>query len=179
MINDCERILLTKEQIDKRVGEIAAALNEKFAGRHPLCVCILKGAVVFYADLLRRLDLDVMLDFMVVSSYGTGSVSSGALKISKDLSVDIRGQEVIIVEDIIDSGFTLACLKKMMLERGAKSVTIVTLLDKASRRTADVSSDYNGFVIEDEFVVGYGLDYAERYRNLPYIGILKRSVYEK
>ncbi|MGN1373322.1 MAG: hypoxanthine phosphoribosyltransferase [Candidatus Coproplasma sp.] len=179
MTNDCERILLTKEEIDKRVGEIAAQLNERFAGTRPLCVCILKGAVVFYADLLRRLDLDVAMDFMVVSSYGTGAVSSGALKISKDLSVDIRGQEVIIVEDIIDSGFTLACLKKMMLERGAKSVTIVTLLDKYARRTADVASDYNGFVIEDEFVVGYGLDYAEKYRNLPFIGILKRSVYEK
>lgn len=179
MTNDCERVLLSKEQIDKRVGEIAGQLSEKFSGRHPVCVCILKGAVVFYADLLRRMDLDVMLDFMVVSSYGTGSVSSGALKISKDLSVDIRGQEVIIIEDIIDSGFTLACLKKMMMERGAKSVTIVTLLDKASRRTADIASDYNGFVIEDEFVVGYGLDYAEHYRNLPYIGILKRSVYEK
>lgn len=179
MTNDCERILLTKEEIDKRVGEIASELNQKFAGKRPLCVCILKGAVVFYADLLRRLNLDVAMDFMVVSSYGTGAVSSGALKISKDLSVDIRGQEVIIVEDIIDSGFTLACLKKMMLERGAKSVTIVTLLDKYERRTADVASDYNGFVIEDEFVVGYGLDYAEKYRNLPFIGILKRSVYEK
>ena len=122
MTNDCERILLTKEQIDKRVGEIAVELNSKFEGTCPLCVCILKGAVVFYADLLRRLNLDVMLDFMVVSSYGTGAVSSGALKIAKDLSVDIRGQEVIIVEDIIDSGFTLACLKKMMMERGAKSL---------------------------------------------------------
>ncbi len=179
MTNDCERVLLSKEQIDKRVGEIANELTERFKGRHPLCVCILKGAVVFYADLLRRMDMDVMMDFMVVSSYGTGSVSSGALKIAKDLSVDIRDQEVIIIEDIIDSGFTLACLKKMMSERGAKSVTIVTLLDKASRRTADIASDYNGFVIEDEFVVGYGLDYSERYRNLPYIGILKRSVYEK
>ena len=178
MTNDCERILLTKEEIDKRVGEIAGELNERFAGKRPLCVCILKGAVVFYADLLRRLNLDVMMDFMVVSSYGTGAVSSGALKISKDLSVDIRGQEVIIIEDIIDSGFTLACLKKMMMERGAKSVTIVTLLDKYERRTADVASDYNGFVIEDEFVVGYGLDYSEKYRNLPYIGILKRSIYE-
>lgn len=178
MTNDCERILLTKEEIDKRVGEIAGELNERFAGKRPLCVCILKGAVVFYADLLRRLNLDVMMDFMVVSSYGTGAVSSGALKISKDLSVDIRGQEVIIVEDIIDSGFTLACLKKMMIERGAKSVTIVTLLDKYERRTADVASDYNGFVIEDEFVVGYGLDYSEKYRNLPFIGILKRSIYE-
>ncbi len=179
MTNDCERVLLSKEQIDKRVGEIASELTERFKGRHPLCVCILKGAVVFYADLLRRMDMDVMMDFMVVSSYGTGSVSSGALKIAKDLSVDIRDQEVIIIEDIIDSGFTLACLKKMMSERGAKSVTIVTMLDKASRRTADIASDYNGFVIEDEFVVGYGLDYSERYRNLPYIGILKRSVYEK
>lgn len=179
MINDCESILLSKEQINQRVGEIAAELNEKFAGKRPVCVCILKGAVVFYADLLRRLNLDVMMDFMVVSSYGTGAVSSGALKISKDLSVDIRDQDVIIVEDIIDSGFTLACLKKMMIERGAKSVTIVTLLDKYERRSADVSSDYNGFVIEDNFVVGYGLDYAERYRNLPYIGILKKSVYEK
>ncbi len=178
MTNDCESILLTKEQIDKRVGEIAQALNKKFEDKHPLCVCILKGAVVFYADLLRRLDLDVKLDFMVVSSYGTGAVSSGALKITKDLTVDIRGEDVIIVEDIIDSGFTLACLKKMITERGAKSVTIVTLLDKAERRTADVSSDYNGFVIEDKFVVGYGLDYAERYRNLPYIGVLKRSIYE-
>jgi len=179
MTEDCESVLLTKEQIDKRVGEIAEELNKKCAGTHPIAVCILKGAVVFYADLLRRLNLDVMLDFMVVSSYGTGSVSSGALKISKDLSIDIRGKDIIIVEDIIDSGFTLACLKKMMAERGANSVTIVTLLDKYECRTADVSSDYNGFKIKDEFVVGYGLDYAERYRNLPYIGILKRSVYEK
>lgn len=179
MTNDCERVLLSKAQIDQRVGEIAAELTQRFKGKHPLCVCILKGAVVFYADLLRRMDMDVMMDFMVVSSYGTGSVSSGALKIAKDLSVDIRGQEVIIIEDIIDSGFTLACLKMMMMERGAKSVTIVTLLDKAPRRTVDIKSDYNGFVIDDEFVVGYGLDYSERYRNLPFIGILKRSVYEK
>lgn len=179
MINDCERIILSEEQIDKRVGEIAAELNEKFKGKTPVCVCILKGAVVFYADLLRRLNLDVMLDFMVVSSYGNGVVSGGSLKISKDLSIDVKDKEIVIVEDIIDSGFTLACLKKMLEDRGAKSVTIVTLLDKASRRTADVKSDFNGFVIEDEFVVGYGLDYAERYRNLPYIGILRRRVYEK
>jgi len=179
MHKDCERVLLTKEQIDKRVGEIAEELNRDFKGKSPVCVCILKGAVVFYADLLRRLDLEVMLDFMVVSSYGTGSVSSGALKISKDLSIDVRGKDVIVIEDIIDSGFTLACLKKMLIERGVNSVTLVTLLDKYERRTADVKSDYNGFVIEDEFVVGYGLDYNEHYRSLPYIGILKRSVYEK
>lgn len=179
MIEDCKSVLLSKEQIDKRVGELAEQLNKEFHGKHPVCVCILKGAVVFYADLLRRLDLEVMLDFMVVSSYGTGAVSSGALKISKDLSIDVRGKDIIIIEDIIDSGFTLACLKKMMTERGASSVTIVTLLDKATRRKVDIKSDYNGFVIEDEFVVGYGLDYAERYRNLPYIGILKPSVYTK
>ncbi|MGN1060215.1 MAG: hypoxanthine phosphoribosyltransferase [Candidatus Coproplasma sp.] len=179
MIDDCERILFNSEQIENRVGEIAKELNKKFKGERPVCVCILKGAVIFFADLVRRLDFDVKLDFMAVSSYGNGTVSSGALNIKKDLSENVKWQDVILVEDIIDSGYTLACLKKLMIERGAKSVTIVTLLDKAACRTSDVTSDYNGFKIEDEFVVGYGLDYAERFRNLPYIGVLNRSVYEK
>ena len=178
MHKDCERILLSEEQIKARVIEVADEVNAAFAGKEPLVVGILKGSIIFYGDFIRCLNFPIILDFMVVSSYGSGTVSSNNLKIKKDVENDVAGKDVIIVEDIIDSGFTLANLKQLFIERGAKSVTIVTLLDKFERRTVDVKSDYNCFKIEDEFVIGYGLDYNERYRMLPYIGILKRSLYE-
>ena len=177
MHEDCEKILLTEEQLRTRVREVAEEVDKVYQGKIPLVVGILKGSIIFYADFVRHLTVPAELDFMVVSSYGSGTVSSGKLNIKKDLDRNVKGRDVIIVEDIIDSGFTLANLKTLLLERGANSVCIVTLLDKESRRTYDITPDYNGFAIDDEFVIGYGLDYNERYRNLPYIGILKREVY--
>jgi hypoxanthine phosphoribosyltransferase len=179
MHQDCERILLNEDELKARVKEVAAQVDKDYQGKRPLVVGILKGSIIFYADFIRCLSIPIELDFMAVSSYGSGSVSSGQLKVKKDLDRDVAGRDVIIVEDIIDSGFTLANLKRILLSRGAASVKIVTLLDKFSRRTVAIESDYNCFQIEDEFVIGYGLDYDEHYRSLPYIGILKRSVYEK
>lgn len=176
---DLQKILLTQDQIRARVSEVAGQVDRALSGKRPLAIGILKGSIIFYADFIRCLTMPLELDFMAVSSYGSGSTSSGKLKIKKDLDTDIKGRDVIVIEDIIDSGFTLACLKKLLNERGAASVTIVTLLDKHERRTEDISPDYNCFEIPDEFVVGYGLDYNEEYRSLPYIGILRRSVYEK
>ena len=176
---DLQKILLTQDQIRARVSEVAGQVDRALSGKRPLAIGILKGSIIFYADFIRCLTMPLELDFMAVSSYGSGSTSSGKLKIKKDLDTDIKGRDVIVIEDIIDSGFTLACLKKLLNERGAASVTIVTLLDKHERRTEDISPDYNCFEIPDEFVVGYGLDYNEEYRSLPYIGILKRTVYEK
>ena len=175
---DCERIMLTEEQLRSRAKEVAQAVDRDYVGKQPLVVGILKGSIIFYSDFIRFLTMPIELDFMAVSSYGSGAVSSGKLKIKKDLDSDVSGRDVIIVEDIIDSGFTLANLKALLLERGANSVKIVTLLNKAARREYDIAPDYNCFYIENEFVVGYGLDYDEKYRSLPYIGILKRSVYE-
>lgn len=176
---DCERVMLTEEQLRSRVKEVALAVDKDYAGKRPLVVGILKGSIIFYSDFIRFLSMPIELDFMAVSSYGSGAVSSGKLKIKKDLDRDVKGRDVIIVEDIIDSGFTLANLKQLLGERGAASVKIVTLLNKAARREYDIAPDYNCFNIENEFVVGYGLDYDEQYRHLPYIGILKRSVYTK
>ena len=179
MHKDCERIMLTEEQLRTRVKEVALAVDARYRGKRPLVVGILKGSIIFYADFVRCLTMPVELDFMAVSSYGSGTVSSGKLKIKKDLDRDVKDRDVIIVEDIIDSGFTLANLKALLLERGAATVAIVTLLNKKERREYDIAPDYNCFDIENEFVIGYGLDYDEQYRNLPYIGILKREVYEK
>lgn len=179
MHKDCERIMLTEEQLRSRVKEIAEQVDKKYEGKRPLVVGILKGSIIFYSDFIRHLTCPVELDFMAVSSYGSGAVSSDKLNIKKDLDRDVKGRDVIIVEDIIDSGFTLANLKLLLQERGAASVTIVTLLNKEGRREYEIEPDYNCFDIENEFVVGYGLDYNEMYRSLPYIGILKRSVYEK
>ncbi len=176
---DCERLMFTEEQLRTRVREIAEQVDKVFADKRPLVVGILKGSIIFYADFIRFLTMPVELDFMAVSSYGAGAVSSGKLNIKKDLDRDVKGRDVIIVEDIIDSGFTLANLKALLTERGASSVTIVTLLNKAERREYETAPDYNCFDIENEFVIGYGLDYNEQYLHLPYIGILKRSVYEK
>lgn len=179
MHKDCERILYSEEQLRGKVKEVAEQVDKLYQGKRPLCVGILKGSIIFYADFIRHLTVPVELDFMAVSSYGSGAVSSGKLKIKKDLDRDVNGRDVIIVEDIIDSGFTLANLKALLLERGASSVIIVTLLNKKERREYDIAPDFNCYDIENEFVIGYGLDYDERYRELPYIGILKREVYEK
>lgn len=179
MDKSIERVMLSEEQIAKRVKEVAVQLDRLYEGRRPLVVCILKGSVVFFADLIRHMTTPLELDFMAVSSYGAGTESTGRLKVTKDLTTDIAGRDVLIVEDIIDSGNTLYNLKKMLISRAPASVNIVTLLDKPERREAPMEPEYTCFVIEDEFVVGYGMDYAEEYRNLPYIGVLKRSVYEK
>lgn len=179
MHENVEWIMLSEEQIATRVKELAATLDRVYEGHKPLVVCILKGSVVFFADLIRNMQTTMDVDFMAVSSYGNGTVSTRELKIKKDLTEDICGRDVLIVEDIIDSGNTLYELKKMLIARKPASLNIVTLLDKPQRREAPIEPDYTGFVIEDEFVIGYGLDYAEEYRNLPYVGVLKRSVYEK
>ena len=175
---DVEYVMLTEKQIAKRVKAVAKQLDKLYEGRTPVVVCILKGSVVFFTDLIRNMKTAITIDFMSVSSYGNGSKSSGEIKIKKDLSTDIAGRDVLIVEDIIDSGNTLYNLKKLLHSRGPSSVNIVTLLDKPARREVPIEPEYKCFDIEDEFVVGYGLDYAERYRNLPFVGVLKRSVYE-
>lgn len=175
---DAEYVLLSKEQIATRVKEIAKVLDEEYQGKNPVLICILKGSVVFFSDLIREMETDLAIDFMKVSSYGNGTETSGTLTVKQDLSEDIANRHVLIVEDIIDSGNTLYHLKKMLNQRLPSSVNIVTLLDKPERREVPMEPEYTGFVIEDEFVIGYGLDYAEEYRNLPYIGVLKRSVYE-
>lgn len=179
MHQDLERILLTEEELRAKVKEVALSVAKRYAGGNPIVVGILKGSIIFYSDFIRRLDMPVTLDFMAVSSYGSGSVSSGKLRMKKDIDSDVKDRDVIVVEDIIDSGFTLANLKELLKERGAKSVCIVTLLNKKGRREYEIRPDYNCFDIENEFVVGYGLDYNERYRNLPYVGVLKREIYEK
>ena len=179
MKNDIQRVLLTEEQLQKRIREMAAEISRDYADKNPTMVCILKGAIMFYTDLLRNMPIPLAMDFMAVSSYGNKSKSSGEVEIRKDLSTSIEGKHVIIVEDIVDSGFTLSYLTRMLASRGAKSIKLCTLLDKPARRAQGIAlkSDYSGFVVGDEFVVGYGLDYAELYRNLPYIGILKPEVY--
>ena len=177
MREDIERVLLTEEQIHARVREMGKAISEDFAGKEVVFIGVLKGCFIFMADLMRCVTIPCMMDFMAVSSYGSGTVSTGAVKINKDLNEDIEGKHVIFVEDILDSGMTLSYLKQYLMVRKPASVNIATLLDKPSRRKADISADYCGFQVPDSFVVGYGLDYAEKYRNLPYIGILKTAVY--
>ena len=171
--------MITEEQIAGRVREVAVQLDKLYEGRRPVVVCILKGSVMFFSDLIRHMETPLELDFMAVSSYGCGTTSTGCLQVKKDLTTDIAGRDVLIVEDIIDSGNTLYNLKKLLNSRSPSSVNIVTLLDKPQRREVPMEPEYTCFVIEDEFVVGYGMDYAEEYRNLPYIGVLKRCVYEK
>ena len=180
MRNDIERIMLTEEQIQNRVKELGARITADYADKNPVMICILKGSTMFFADLLRAMRIRLTMDFMAVSSYGRSTKSSGEVEIRKDLSGSIEHRHAVIVEDIIDSGFTLSYLTRMLSARGAKSIKICTLLDKPARRAPGITlkADYSGFEIEDAFVVGYGLDYDEAYRNLPYIGVLKPSVYE-
>jgi hypoxanthine phosphoribosyltransferase len=177
MKNDIEKVLLTEEEIQNKVRELGALLTEEYQGRFPLVIGVLKGAMPFMSDLIRRIDTFLEMDFMDVSSYGHSTVSSGEVKIVKDLNTSVEGRDILIVEDIIDSGLTLSYLVQLFQYRKAKSVKIVTLLDKPSGRKADIKADYAGFIVPDAFVVGYGLDYAEKYRNLPYIGVLKHHVY--
>ncbi len=175
--NDIQEILFSEAQLKKRVAELAQQIEADYAGKEIMLIGILRGSFVFMADLCRCIDLPCKLDFMAVSSYGKGTSSSGQVQITKDLSEDISDRHVIVVEDILDSGNTLSYLLKILEHRRPASIRLCALLDKPDRRTKPVELHYAGFTIPDAFVVGYGLDYAERYRNLPYIGILKPSVY--
>lgn len=166
-------VLISEEQIQKRVGELAEQISNDFAGETVKLLCILKGSMFFTCELAKRITIPVMLDFMYVSSYGKETKSSGAINIKKDLDEPIEGDNVIIVEDIVDSGNTLFKLVSILKERNPKQLKICTLLDKPGRREVPVNVDYNGFDIPDEFVVGFGLDYDQHYRNLPYVGVLK------
>lgn len=177
MRNDIQSIFFTEAQIEERVSELGAEISRDFAGREPILIGVLKGSFIFMADLIRHVDISCAVDFMAVSSYGNKSATTGAVKINKDLSADIENRHVIVVEDILDSGLTLNYLTNYLTSRNPASITLVALLDKPSRRQAPISADYVGFEIPDAFVVGYGLDFAEKYRNLPYIGILKPELY--
>lgn len=175
---DIEKILITREQIQMRCAELGKQLTEEYQNKTPLVVGVLKGAVPFMADIVREMDCYLEIDFLDVSSYGNATVSSGEVKIVKDLDTNVEGRDLLIVEDIIDSGRTLAYLVDLFKYRKAKSVKIVTLLDKPEGRVVPIEADYVGFDVPNEFVVGYGLDYIQQYRNLPYVGVLKPSVYQ-
>ncbi|MBQ0037133.1 MAG: hypoxanthine phosphoribosyltransferase [Clostridiales bacterium] len=179
MDQDILKVLLTEEEIKARVQEMGDALYEQYAGKDPLFVGVLNGCFIFMADLVRAAQFKSELEFIGLSSYRDATKSSGSVQITRDLQHDITGRDIIIVEDILDSGNTLAFLKKYLITRGAASVAIVTLLDKPARREKAITPDLAGFVVPDEFVVGYGLDYAQMYRNIPYIGVLKPEVYSK
>jgi len=176
---DIMQVLLTEEQIRKRVEELSQEINRDYWGKNPILVSILKGSTIFLADLIRKLPFPIYLDFMVVSSYGTSTRTSGIVKIVVDLKKSIEGEYVLIVEDIVDSGLTLKYMREHLLLRKPASLKICALLDKVEARQVNVPIDYRGFIIPSEFVVGYGLDYNERYRNLPYVGILKPNIYQR
>lgn len=177
MHNDIQEILFTEEEISHRVAELGERISEAYQGRNLFVICVLKGAFIFMGDLVKRITVPLELDFMAVSSYGQFTRSSGEVKIIKDLDVPAEGRDILIVEDIIDSGLTLSYLMDTLKRRNAHSVSVVALFDKPARRTVNFKPDYTGFTLPDEFIVGYGLDYAEKYRNLPYVGILKQEVY--
>lgn len=177
MHQDVKEVLYTAEQLRQRVGELAQEITRDYEGKELVLASVLRGSYIFMADLTRAIDLPVTVDFMVVSSYGAGTTSSGQVEIKKDLSDSIEGKHLIIVEDILDSGNTLYYLMELLKIRRPASIRICTLMDKPERRVKPITADYTGFSIPDAFVVGYGLDYDEKYRNLPYVGILKPSVY--
>ncbi len=177
MLQDIERVLLSEEQLRQRVRELGEEISKEYAGKEILMIGVLRGAVMFMADLARAITVPVMIDFMAVSSYGTSTSSSGIVRILKDLDEEVAGKHVLIVEDIIDSGLTLSYSVDNIKSRQPASVRICTLLNKPERRKVDLEVNYNGFTVPDEFVVGYGLDYAEKYRNVPFIGILKPAIY--
>ena len=176
--SDIAKVLLTEEQIKEIIKKLGAQITEDYEGKNLLIVGVLKGSTVFMADLMRDIKVHCKIDFMAVSSYGSGTSSSGSVKIIKDLTIDLSGYDLLIVEDILDSGVTLSNLREMLLTRKPASFKICTFLDKPERRKADVKADYVGAEIPDAFVVGYGLDYDEKYRNLPYLGVLAPKVYE-
>ena len=170
---DFTEVLISREQLADKVAELGAKISEDYKGEELFLIGILKGSVPFMADLMRAITLDVEMDFMSVSSYGSGTKTSGVVRILKDLDSDIAGKNVLIVEDIIDSGLTLAYLKEYLAKRNPKSIKIVTMLSKPARRKADIEADYTGFVVDDKFIVGYGLDIDQKYRNLPYISWIR------
>jgi hypoxanthine phosphoribosyltransferase len=177
MNQDIQEILITEEEIQEKVKDLGKLLTEEYKDKFPLVIGVLKGAMPFMSDLVKRIDTYLEMDFMDVSSYGNSTVSSGEVKIIKDLNTSVEGRDLLIIEDIIDSGLTLSYLVELFKHRKANSIKIVTLLDKPTGRKAKIEADYVGFNVPDAFVVGYGLDYQEKYRNLPFIGVLKPEVY--
>ncbi|WP_373742372.1 hypoxanthine phosphoribosyltransferase [Jeotgalibaca porci] len=175
---DIKEVLYTEEEIRQATQELGTVLTKEYAGKNPLVIGVLKGAIMFMTDLSRAMDCDLELDFMDVTSYGAAIESSGDVKILKDLDTSVEGRDLLIVEDIIDTGRTLSYLIEIFRHRKAKSIKVVTLLDKKERRAVDLEADYVGIHVPNEFVVGYGLDYIEKYRNLPYIGVLKEEIYQ-
>jgi len=176
--NDVEEILFTEEQLKEICARVGAQINEDYKGKNLLMVSVLKGSLMFMADLMRELTIPCAIDFLAVTSYGNGTTSSGEVRILKDLDQSLEGKDILVVEDILDSGNTLSFLLKNLSARNPASIRLCTLLDKPERRTAPVTADYVGACVEDKFIVGYGLDYAEQYRNLPYIGVLKPEIYQ-
>ena len=177
MINDVEKVLLSEEQLSQKIAELGEEISKDYQGKEIVAICVLKGAILFMADLARAVKVPMALDFMAVSSYGNGTSTSGTVRILKDLDNSIEGKHVLVVEDIIDSGVTLKYLLKNLKSRKPASIKLCTLLNKPERRRVEVDIDYCGFTVPDYFLVGYGLDYAEKYRNLPFIGILKPAIY--
>lgn len=178
MDNDVEEILIDQETLQNRIKQLGEKISKDYAGKDLILICVLKGAILFMADLAQNIDIPLEMDFMDVSSYGDSAQSSGVVKIIKDLDTNIEGRDLLIVEDIVDSGLTLSYLVDLLKGREVKSLKICSLLDKPTGRIGQVEIDYTGFEVPDAFVVGYGLDYAEKYRNLPYIGILKEEIYK-
>ena len=177
MHKDLERILVSKQELEKRIAELARDINNDYRGKEPIFLGVLKGSVIFLSDLVRSVDLDCTMDFIGLSSYGNASATSGSVRITKDIEKDVEQRDIIIVEDILDSGYTMSYLVDYLKSKAPSSIRICVLLDKPARRKTEVHSDYFGFEVPDDFVVGYGLDYAERYKNLPYIGVLKPEIY--
>ncbi len=179
MINDIKYVLYSEDVLQDAVKKLGKQISDDYRGRNLLLVSILKGSVVFMTDLMRNIDIPCEIDFMAVSSYGSGTKSSGTVRILKDLDRDIRGYDILIVEDILDSGMTLNYLMELLYARDPNSIRICTLFDKPERRAVDIYADYKGMEVPDEFIVGYGLDYDEKYRNLPFVGVLKEKIYTK
>ena len=177
MIRDIDYVLIDKKQISEKIDQLGAQISKDYEGKNLLVLSVLKGATVFMADIMRAITIPCQIDFMAVSSYGSGTTTSGNLKIKKDLDIDVSGFDILIVEDILDSGVTLSKLIELLNSRNAKSVKVCSFLTKPARRQVEVPLAYLGFEVPDEFVVGYGLDYNEKYRNLPYVGVLKREIY--
>lgn len=177
MDKDISKIIASENEISQKVHELAQKINSDYKGKKITIVGILKGSVIFFSDLVRKINLECQMDFMAVSSYGSSAVSSGEIVIKKDLSSDVTGKDVLIIEDILDTGNTLYLLKDYILDKGASSVKICALFEKPSRRIKPIKADYTGFTVDDLFIVGYGLDYDEKYRNLPYVGVLKPEIY--
>ena len=177
MRNDLERILITEEEIQEKVKQLGTQISKDYKGKNPVLICILKGGVVFLSDLMKNITTHVQIDFMVLSSYGDSTKSSGVVRIKKDIDVNILNRDVIIVEDIVDSGLTLKYIDEYFMQHKPASIKICALLDKPESHKIDIKIDYIGFEVGNEFVVGYGLDYSQKYRNLPFFGILKKEIY--